>query len=181
VTCLRRAFATGVATFLLVPVAACSDDGADGPSDVSVGPGQDATTAADCEAMVPAEAIDALGWTGDEGAASDVMGCQRRAAQGYLQVRRTSVSGDVQQEFDDRCAALDLVDEDDPDGEAGPGQVVTWLDDRTACAIEPDEDVGLTKVLLMDDDGLTQVWVIALETTAQERVRDAVSLLAEQA
>lgn len=176
-TCLGRARVTAVATVLLVALAACSDDE---PRDVSVGPGQDATSTADCEAWVPSAALDALGWTEDEGAVSDVLGCQRRTAQGYLQVRRTSVSSDVQHEFDDRCAGLDLVDEDNPDGEAGPGQVVTWLGDETACAVEPDEDIGLTKVLLMDDDGVTQIWVVALETTDQERVRAAVSLLAGQ-
>lgn len=175
-TSLQRALVALSTTALAVVLTACSDGEAE---EATRPPEVRTTSAADCEARLPAAALDELGWTGDTGAVVATLGCQRRADQGYLQAREIVASDDVQADFDERCATLDSVT-DGGSGDAGPGDPVVWLDDVTACAVEPDDNIGLTTVLLVDGDRLVELWVAALESTDQERVRAAITLLVDR-
>ena len=166
---------------------ACEDEA---PAGTAPAPTASETTAADCDRIVPATAITVLGWSGDGAATYSLRGCERRAAQGYVQVRELAVPGGgddetaVQEEFDSRCAELDTSpDPGSTTEEPATGMVVTWLgDDVTACAVEPDADLGLSKVLLRTPSGgLAELWVAALETTDQALVREAMAELAEAA
>ncbi len=156
---MLRAASALLTVALGLSAAGCSDDEADG---TSTPVGVEVTTAADCAETIPDAVPEALGWDLGTGATYSVRGCERRSERGYVQVR--DLAGDLAE----RCEGF---------GE----QAVTWLDDLEACADEPDADIGLTKVVVAGDEGeLTQIWVAALETTDQERVRAAVALVAER-
>jgi hypothetical protein len=165
---------------------ACNDEE---PADAGAATVAEQTTAADCEGIIPSDTIATLGWTGDSGATYSVRGCERRADQGYIEVRELAVpSGNdaqtaVQTEFAARCAEYDTSpDPDSSTEEPATGMLVTWLGDVTACAVEPDGGIGLTKVLLVTpSSGLVQLWVAAFEPTDQDLVRDAVAELADVA
>ncbi len=108
-----------------------------------------------------------LGWTATGAPVESTrLGCHREAEQGYVEVRaRTG--------YDELCATLDRT------GTVGPGADVDWLGDRTACAVEPDGDVGQTVVVVQGDgDAVTQVTVAVLAATPREKVRAAVALIA---
>lgn len=165
---------------------ACEDD----PTATRPTPTSVETTAADCEQIIPASTIATLGWTDGAGATYSVQGCERRAAEGYLKVRELPVPGsddppaEVRTEFDARCAELDTFpDPDSSTEEPATGMLVTWLGEGvTACAVEPDAGVGLSKVLLVTpSDRLVTLWVAALEPTDQALVRDGLAELADAA
>jgi hypothetical protein len=162
----------------------------DEPADARSAPTDDETTAADCGRVIPAATVATLGWSNDAGATYSVRGCERRADQGYLKVRELSVPGGggdadaVQEEFDARCAELDTFpDPSSSTEEPATGLLVTWLGEGvTACAVEPDAGIGLSKVLLVTPSGrLVELWVAALEPTEQDRVRGAMAALVEAA
>jgi hypothetical protein len=138
----------------------CSGDDGDDP-------GQQPTTDADCARAIPDGVFTTLGWTPtEEGAEATVRGCHREAEQGYVEVRdRTG--------YDQLCATLDRT------GEVGAGTPVDWLgEDVTACSVEPETDVGQTKVVVKGDgDAVTQVIIAVLTSTPQAKVRAAVAEL----
>jgi hypothetical protein len=145
---------------LLVVLAACS-------SDDTQEPGEEKTTDADCAQRIPDAVFTTLGWTPtDEGAEATVRGCHREAEEGYVEVRERTG-------YDRLCAALDRS------GGVGPGTPVDWLDGTvTACAVEPAEDVGQTKVVVKrGSDDATQITVAVLTSTPQAQVRAAVAEL----
>ena len=123
--------------------------------------------AASCAQRIPDEVFTTLAWTPTtEGATATIRGCHREATQGYLEVRdRTG--------YRRLCRTLDRT------GGVGPGVPVDWLgDDVTACAVEPDRDVGQTKVLVRGaGNQATQVKVVVLTSTPRDRVRAAVAVL----
>jgi len=158
---IRRGLVVTVLLALAGTQAGCSDD--DGASE----PQADRTTDADCARMIPDDVFTTLGWTPTaEGATATVRGCHREAGQGYVEVRERTG-------YDRLCATLDRS------GDIGPGVPVDWLgDDVTACAVEPTADVGQTRVVVQGDgDTVTQVTVVVLTATAQDRVRAAVAEL----
>jgi len=173
-------------SWVLVLSACESDEAADGQPT----PTSQETTAADCDRVIPAATVSTLGWSNDAGATYSVRGCERRADQGYLKVRELSVPGGggdadaVQEEFDARCAELDTFpDPTSTTEEPATGMLVTWLGEGvTACAVEPDGGLGLSKVLLVTRSArLVELWVAALEPTEPDRVRGAMAALAEAA
>ena len=93
-------------------------------------------------------------------------GCHREAEQGYVEVRERTG-------YDKLCATLDRS------GGVGPGAPVDWLGGTvTACAVEPADDVGQTKVVVKQgSDGATQITIAALTSTPQAQVRAAVAEL----
>jgi hypothetical protein len=117
--------------------------------------------------MIPDGVFTTLGWTATtEAAEVTVRGCHREATQGYVEVRaRTG--------YDHLCATLDRT------GGVGPGTPVDWLGEGvTACAVEPQADVGQTKVVVKrDGDAVTQVTIAVLASTPQAKVRAAVAEL----
>jgi hypothetical protein len=144
----------------LVALTGCNDDdGADA--------GQQPTTDAECARVIPDGVFTTLGWTPtEEGAEATVRGCHREAEQGYVEVRdRTG--------YDQLCATLDRT------GGVGPGTPVDWLGEGvTACAVEPQADVGQTKVVVKGDgNAVTQVTIAVLASTPQAKVRAAVAEL----
>lgn len=153
---LRAASALLVA--LTLTAAGCSDDEV---TSVTTPPVIEETTAADCAEAIPDAVLEALGWDLGTGATYSLRGCERRSERGYVEVRE--VPGDL----DERCTGFGQ-------------QAVTWLEDVEACADEPGGDIGLTRVIVADDEGMcTQIWVAALQTTDQERVRAAIGLVVE--
>lgn len=187
---LRRTTASAATAVLLaLGLVAAGCDGEDEANSTPV-PTSDATTGADCERIIPESTVTTLGWSGDAGATYSVQGCERRADQGYLKVRGLSVAGGdddaaaVQEEFDARCAELDTFpDPNSSTEEPATGLLVTWLGEGvTACAVEPDAGLGLSKVLLVTpSDRLVELWVVALEPTEQDLVRSAMAELAAAA
>jgi hypothetical protein len=132
------------------------------------GPGPTArtTTAAQCAEVLTDDVFATLGWTPTgEPAESTVRGCHREAEQGYVEVRE-------RRGYDELCATLDRT------GQVGPGTPVDWLGERTACAVEPDAEVGSTVVVVKGTRGrVTQVTVAAVAPTPRSDVRAAVAEL----
>ena len=152
-----------LAVAMLLATTACT-----GGEDPGLQPEADATTDADCLSRIPDSVFATLGWTPPtEPAEATVRGCHRETEQGYVELR------DRPQPYDRLCATLDRT------GTPGPGQPVDWLDDRTACAVEPANDIGTTEVVVRLDDGVTQVTIAALVVTPQARVRAAVAELVD--
>ena len=148
---------------LLLVSAACTGD------DSGSGPGEDETSDADCAALIPDHVFATLGWTPTSKLAeATVRGCHREAEQGYVEVReRTGDYGKL-------CGTLNRS------GEVGPGLPPDWLTGVIACAVEPDRDVGQTKVLVKrNGDRITQVTIAVLASTAQAKVRAAVRELVD--
>jgi hypothetical protein len=151
----------GLLAALVLLAAGCSDDPGGAPT-------PHATTDADCAAQIPDHVFGTLGWTPTAaGATATVRGCHREAEQGYVEVRRRSG-------YDRLCATLDRT------GTVGPGLPVDWLGDGvTACAVEPEADVGQTKVVVRGEEGeATQITIAVLTSTPTEQVRAAVAELA---
>ena len=143
---------------LLLALTGCSgDDGEDEP-------GSGKTTDADCAERIPDTVFDALRWSPPKAAEATVRGCHREAEQGYVEVRDRS--GD----YDQLCRTLDRS------GGVRPGRTADWLSDVTACAVEPDGDVGQTKVLVKrSGDEVTQLTVVAVSSTDRADIRVAVA------
>ncbi len=188
-TAAPRSLAALLAVSLPVSLGLGACSGEDEPEDAEVPTSQE-TTGADCARIIPEEAVAVLGWPGDTGATYSSQGCERRTSQGYVKVRALTAAGaepdeaETQQEFDERCAVLDTFpDPSSSTEEPSTGMLVTWLGEGvTACAVEPDGDIGLSKVLLVTGSGgLAELWVAALETTDQELVRESFGVLAETA
>jgi hypothetical protein len=179
--------AVPVAVSTVLVLSACeSEEGADARPT----PTSEETTAADCDRVIPAATVTTLGWSNGAGATYSLRGCERRADQGYLKVRELSVPGGggdadaVHEEFDARCAELDTFPDPSSTTEApATGMLVTWLGEGvTACAVEPDGGLGLSKVLLVTPSArLVELWVAAFEPTEQDRVRGAMAALVEAA
>jgi hypothetical protein len=136
--------------------------------DAGRSPRADRTTDADCARLVPDHVFTTLGWT-PTGAPAEatVRGCHREAEQGYVEVRdRTG--------YEQLCRTLDRV------GGVAPGVPVDWLGGTvTACAVEPDGDVGQTRVVVRrDSGGATEITVAVLVSTPRAQVRAAVAELA---
>jgi hypothetical protein len=103
-----------------------------------------------------------LGWTVPaEPAEVTVRGCHRETEQGYVEVRPRPA-------YDGLCDTLDRT------GTPAPGQPVEWLGDRTACAVEPADGVGQTKVAVKQGDRALVITVVAVTATDQSKVRQAV-------
>ncbi len=152
-----------VAATLLLALTAC--DGEEHPV-----PDPDVTTDAECSERIPDTVFTTLGWTATgTPAEATVRGCHREADQGYVEVReRTGDYGKL-------CSTLNRS------GGVGPGLPPDWLTGVIACAVEPDRDVGQTKVLVKGNgDQITQVTVAVLTSTAQAKVRAAVRELVGQ-
>ena len=151
-----------VALALLLALTACSGD------DSGPGPGEDTTSDADCAQRIPDHVFTILAWTvSSKPAEATVRGCHREAEQGYVEVRERTG-------YDKLCATLDRR------GGVGPGTPVDWLGSTvTACAVEPADDVGQTKVVVKQgSDGAIQITIAALTSTPQALVREAVAELA---
>jgi predicted small lipoprotein YifL len=148
-----------VVAALFLALTACS--GEEGPG---AGPDKDVTTDAECAERIPDTVFTTLGWTATgTPAESTVRGCHREAEQGYVEVRERA--GD----YGKLCSTLNRS------GGVGPGLPPDWLTGVIACAVEPDRDVGQTKVLVKGDgDKITQVTIAVLTATAQAKVRAAV-------
>jgi hypothetical protein len=154
-----------VVAALLLALTACS-----GEEDPGAGPDPDVTTDAECAERIPDTVFTTLGWTATgKPAEATVRGCHREAEQGYVEVRnRTGDYGKL-------CSTLNRS------GEVGPGLPPDWLTGVIACAVEPDRDVGQTKVLVKGNgDQITQVTIAVLTSTAQAKVRAAVRELVGQ-
>jgi hypothetical protein len=152
---------TAAVLLTAVLVAGCSDD------DSGVTAQAEATTDADCAELIPEDVFTTLGWAGTpEGAEYTVRGCHREAEQGYVEVRE-------RRGYRKLCRTLDHT------GGLSPGTPVDWLGEGvTACAVEPAEDVGQTKVLVKGTgDEATLVTIAVLTSTPRERVRAAVAEL----
>ena len=146
---------------LLVVLSGCSGDAED-----TGRPGSAKTSDADCGVRIPASVFDTLRWSPPKAAESTVRGCHRESEQGYVEVR------DRTGDYDQLCRTLDRS------GGVGAGAKVDWLGDHTACAVEPDGDVGQTKVLVKGSgDLVTLVTVTAVSSTDQADVRAAVTEL----
>ena len=145
------------ALLLLVALTSCSgDDGDDEP-------GSGKTTDADCAERIPTTVFDTLRWSPPKDAEATVSGCHRETEQGYVEVR------DRKGDYGKLCQTLDRS------GSVGPGKPAEWLDGVTACAVEPDGDVGQTKVLVKrSGDLVTQVIVTAVTSTDRKDIRTAV-------
>jgi hypothetical protein len=141
--------------------------GCSGEEDSGLGPDQNVTTDADCAERIPDAVFTTLGWTATgKPAEVTVRGCHREAEQGYVEVRERTG-------YDHLCTTLDRT------GGVSPGVPADWLGaDVTACAVEPQTDVGQTKVVVKrSGNAATQVTIAVLTTTPQERVRAAVRQL----
>jgi hypothetical protein len=146
------------ALLLLLALTACSgDDGDDEP-------GSEKTTDADCAERIPTTVFDTLRWSPPKDAEATVRGCHRESEQGYVEVRdRTGV-------YDKLCQTLNRS------GGISAGKPADWLSGVTACAVEPDGDVGQTKVLVRrSGDLVTQVSVTAVSSTERSDIRAAVA------
>jgi hypothetical protein len=142
-------------------LAACTGD------DSGAEPGQDKTSDADCADRIPDHVFTVLAWTvTSKPAEATVRGCHREAEEGYVEVRERTG-------YDKLCATLDRT------GGVGPGTPVDWLDGTvTACAVEPAQDVGQTKVVVKGSgDQATQITIAVLTSTPQAKVREAVAEL----
>ena len=151
-----------LAAVAVLALAGCSGD------DPGAGPGDEKTTDADCAARIPDHVFDTLGWSSPKAAEATVRGCHREAEQGYVELR------DRTGDYDRLCQTLDRS------GQVGPGTPADWLDDVTACAVEPSGDVGQTKVLVKGSgELLTQITVVVVSSTDQAKVRGAVQQLVD--
>jgi hypothetical protein len=146
------------ALLLLLALTACSGDEGDDE------PGSGRTTDADCAERIPTTVFDTLRWSPPKAVEATVSGCHRETEQGYVEVR------DRTGDFDKLCQTLNRS------GTVGPGKPADWLDGVTACAVEPDGDVGQTKVLVKRTGGsVTQVIVTAVTSTDRKDIRAAVA------
>jgi hypothetical protein len=143
---------------LLLGLTACSgDDGEDEP-------GSGKTTDADCAVRIPDSVFDTLRWSPPKAAEATVSGCHRESEQGYVEVR------DRTGDYDKLCRTLNRS------GGVSPGKPADWLTGVTACAVEPQEGVGQTKVLVKRSSSrVTQVTVTAVSSTDQASVRTAIA------
>lgn len=149
-----RGAAVGVIAALLLGVGGCSDD--DGPRP------PERLTDSRCAAALPDGVFSTLGWTAPaQPAEATVRGCHRETEQGYVEVRPRPA-------YDALCETLDRT------GTPAPGQPVAWLDDRTACAVEPAGGLGQTKVAVKQGSRALLITVVALTATDQAKVRAAV-------
>ncbi|MXG89493.1 hypothetical protein [Nocardioides flavescens] len=165
---IRRSLVVALSVLAAAGVVGCSsdDDSRPTPGTPSV------TTAAECLSRVPDDVLTTLGWTpvGD-GAEATQRGCRREAEEGYVEVR------DRPGGYDRLCATLDRT------GGVAAGVPADWLGELlgrtvTACAVEPDAEVGATKVALERDGGaVTEVTVAVLSPTPRAQVREAVAAL----
>jgi hypothetical protein len=157
-----RVGAAALLLALLLALAACSGD-----EDPGLQPDADVTTDAECAARIPDTVFTTLGWTATgKSPEATVRGCHREAEQGYVEVRdRTG--------YDKLCATLDRS------GGVAPGTPVDWLRGTvTACAVEPAQDVGQTKVVVKrGSNKVTQITIAVLTGTPQAQVRAAVAEL----
>ena len=151
-------------------LAGCSSDDEPEPTpSAAVEPESDAG----CAQLIPDEALGALGWTAQGGAAYTVKGCRREARQGYVEVRRrtgkVTTPEKADRVYDDLCRVLDRT------GTPSPGVDAPWLgEDVTACTVEPTRKVGLSKVVVLIKKRLVFQYAIAvLEATPQPKVRAA--------
>jgi hypothetical protein len=150
------------ALLLLLALTACSGSGNDDE------PRSGKTTNADCAERIPHSVFDTLRWSPPKAAESTVSGCHRETEQGYVEVR------DRTGNYDQLCQTLDRS------GGVAPGKPVDWLSGVTACAVEPDGDVGQTKVLVKrSGDQVTQVMVVAVSGTDRKDIRAAVAQLVD--
>jgi len=159
------------AAALLLALAACS-----GKEDPGLQAEPTVTTDADCADRIGDTVLSALGWTNARAAEITVRGCHREADQGYIEVRdRTG--------YDQLCKTLDRS------GGVRPGVPADWLKEGdfgragygvlVACDVEPEADVGQTKVVVKGDgDAATEITVAAVAATPRQQVRIAVALLA---
>ena len=147
---------------LLLALTACSGD--DGGQ-----PGSGRTTDADCAERIPNTVFDTLRWSPPKAAEATVSGCHRETEQGYVEVR------DRTGNYDRLCQTLNRS------GGVSPGKTADWLTGVTACAVEPEGDVGQTKVLVKrSGDKVTQVTVVAVDSTDRKDVRAAVADLVSE-
>jgi hypothetical protein len=143
---------------LLLALTACSGDNGDDE------PGSGKTTDADCAERIPNTVFDTLRWSPPKAAEATVRGCHRESEQGYVEVR------DRTGDYDQLCRTLDRS------GGVSAGKPATWLTGVTACAVEPIGDVGQTKVLVKrSGDDVTQITVVAVDSTDRTNVRAAVA------
>jgi hypothetical protein len=152
-----RAAALVLLLALLSSLTACTGDDSDDE------PGSGTTTDADCAIRIPDSVFDTLRWSPPKPAEETVRGCHRETEQGYVEVRdRTG--------YDDLCKTLGRT------GSVTPGVPADWVGDGvTACAVEPDGDVGQTKVVVKGKgDAVTQVTIAVLTSTDRAQVRAAV-------
>jgi hypothetical protein len=151
-------------------LAGCSgEDPAPASPSATVQPESDAG----CAELIPDEALTALSWTPEGGAAYTVKGCRREAQQGYLEVRRrtgkVTTPTKAEKVFDDLCRVLDRT------GTPTPGLDAPWIGKEVmACAVEPTKKTGLSKVVVLIKKRLVYQYGIAvLEATPQPKVRAA--------
>jgi hypothetical protein len=143
---------------LLLALTACSGDDGGGQ------PGSGRTTDADCAERIPNTVFDTLRWSPPKAAEATVSGCHRETEQGYVEVR------DRTGNYDRLCQTLNRS------GGVSPGKPADWLTGVTACAVEPQGDVGQTKVLVKrSGDRVTQVTVVAVDSTDRKDIRAAVA------
>jgi hypothetical protein len=148
---------------LLLTLTACSGGNSDDE------PGSGKTTDADCAERIPNTVFDTLRWSPPKAAEATVSGCHRETEQGYVEVR------DRTGDYDQLCQTLDRS------GGVSPGKPATWLSGVTACAVEPQGDVGQTKVLVKRGGNLvTQVTVVAVNSTDRKDIRAAVADLVSE-
>jgi hypothetical protein len=145
---------------LLLALGACTHDG----NEEAPEPRQ--TTDADCATVIPDHVFATLGWTASaKPAEATILGCHREAEQGYVEVRERSG-------YDRICKTLDRT------GQKAPGVPVDWLEGETACAVEPDGDVGVTKVVVQREGAaVVQITIAVLTSTPQAQVRAAAAEL----
>jgi hypothetical protein len=156
----RRVFA--ILALLLLATACSGDDSGDDQ------PGRGRTTNADCAVRIPTAVFDTLRWSPPKDAEETVRGCHRETEQGYVEVR------DQKADYDKLCSTLDRR------GGTRPGSPADWLPGVTACAVEPTNGVGSTKVLVRTSATLvTTVTVVANTSTDQADVRSAVAKLVD--
>jgi len=151
-----------LALLLWLPLAmsGCTDD--DDPSP------PDGLTDARCAVALPDSVFATLGWSAPaEPAEATVRGCHRETEQGYVEVR-------TRPEYAELCATLDRT------GTPAPGQAVDWLGEATACAVEPVDGLGQTKVAVKHGDRALLITVVALVRTDQAKVRAAVEEVASR-
>jgi hypothetical protein len=116
----------------------------------------------ECMDALPDDVFTTLGWTPtDDPAEATIRGCHREANEGYVEVRNRT-------DYEGVCATVDHTQPREP------APAVDWLDDEVACGLEPDEDVGLTRVVVRRGDDALQITVAVLTPTDRALVREAV-------
>jgi len=121
----------------------------------------------ECVNALPDGVFTTLGWTPtDEPAEATIRGCHREANQGYVEVRNRT-------DYEAVCATVDHTEPREP---APP---IDWLDDEVACGLEPDEDIGLTRIVVRRGEDALQISVAVLAPTDRALVRKAVQQLVD--